>query len=167
MAVTFVLSRSNISRYVLDMSHLIKVFCPFFWWPNAGTQEKCLFRNIIIIIIIIYYHQYCYYCYLLSSILLLLSLFWGILLLAVLAQKFGGFSILKNTLTVFTYHSKFAPPMLHAWRLFFLFAGTLLHTLEEHIGVVRCLCLSGNRLVSGGDQKRIAVWDVKVRGTSN
>ena len=119
MAVTFVLSRSNISRYVLDMSHLIKVFCPFFWWPNAGTQEKCLFRNIIIIIIIIYYHQYCYYCYLLSSILLLLSLFWGILLLAVLAQKFGGFSILKNTLTVFTYHSKFAPPMLHAWRLFF------------------------------------------------
>ncbi|CAH3046341.1 unnamed protein product [Porites lobata] len=39
--------------------------------------------------------------------------------------------------------------------------GTLLHTLEEHIGVVRCLCLLGNRLVSGGDQKRIAVWDVK------
>lgn len=39
--------------------------------------------------------------------------------------------------------------------------GVLLHTLEEHIGVVRCLCLSGNRLISGGDRKRIAVWDVK------
>ena len=167
MALTFVLNRSNIWRYVLDMSDLIKVFCPFFWWPNAGTQEKCLFRNIIIII---YHHQYYYYCYLLSSILLLLlllSLFWGIPLLAVLAQNFGGFSILKNTQTVFTYHPKFAPPMLHAWRLFYLFAGTLLHTLEEHIGVVRCLCLLGNRLVSGGDQKRIAVWDVKVCETSN
>ena len=30
MAVTFVLNRSNISRYVLNMSDLIKVFCPFF-----------------------------------------------------------------------------------------------------------------------------------------
>ncbi|PFX27958.1 F-box/WD repeat-containing protein 7 [Stylophora pistillata] len=39
--------------------------------------------------------------------------------------------------------------------------GILLHTLEEHIGVVRCLCLSGNRLISGGDRKRIALWDVK------
>ncbi|XP_068687964.1 F-box/WD repeat-containing protein 7-like isoform X1 [Montipora foliosa] len=39
--------------------------------------------------------------------------------------------------------------------------GIMLHTLEEHIGVVRCLCLLGNRLISGGDRKRIAIWDVK------
>ena len=30
MALTFVLNRSNIWRYVLDMSDLSKVFCPFF-----------------------------------------------------------------------------------------------------------------------------------------
>ena len=40
--------------------------------------------------------------------------------------------------------------------------GIMLYTLEEHIGVVRCLCLLGNRLISGGDRKRIAIWDVTV-----
>jgi len=39
--------------------------------------------------------------------------------------------------------------------------GVLLYILEEHVGVVRCLCLIGNRLISGGDLKRISIWDVK------
>ena len=40
--------------------------------------------------------------------------------------------------------------------------GSCLHTLGEHLGLVRCLCLHGDRLVSGGDRKRINVWDVTV-----
>ncbi|KXJ26868.1 F-box/WD repeat-containing protein 7 [Exaiptasia diaphana] len=41
------------------------------------------------------------------------------------------------------------------------FEGELLHTLCEHIGIVRCLHLTNNRLVSGGDRKKIVVWDIK------
>ena len=42
------------------------------------------------------------------------------------------------------------------------YQGRCQWVLEDHIGVVRCLCLRGDRLVSGGDRKRIVVWDVKV-----
>ena len=42
------------------------------------------------------------------------------------------------------------------------YLGRCLWVLEGHIGVVRCLCLRGDRLVSGGNRKRIVVWDVKV-----
>ena len=34
--------------------------------------------------------------------------------------------------------------------------------LEEHIGVVRCLSLGQFRLISGGDNKKLVVWDYKV-----
>ena len=44
----------------------------------------------------------------------------------------------------------------------FAFAGVCLHVLEGHIGIVRCLELKRWRLVSGGDRKRIIVWNVKV-----
>ena len=44
----------------------------------------------------------------------------------------------------------------------FMYEGSCLHILEGHIGVVRCLALRGDILVSGGDRKRIIVWDVKV-----
>lgn len=40
--------------------------------------------------------------------------------------------------------------------------GVCKFVLEGHIGVVRCLHLKGDRVVSGGDRKRIVVWDVKV-----
>ena len=42
------------------------------------------------------------------------------------------------------------------------YSGQCRRVLEGHIGVVRCLCLRGDRLVSGGDRKRIVVWDVEV-----
>lgn len=41
--------------------------------------------------------------------------------------------------------------------------GVCLHVLEGHIGIVRCLYLQGSRLISGGDRKRVVVWNVKVR----
>ena len=44
----------------------------------------------------------------------------------------------------------------------FLHVGVCLHILDGHIGVVRCLSLRGDILVSGGDRKRIITWDVKV-----
>lgn len=40
--------------------------------------------------------------------------------------------------------------------------GSLLHTLTGHLGVVRCLHINKFRLVSGGDQKKINVWDYRV-----
>lgn len=40
--------------------------------------------------------------------------------------------------------------------------GFCLHVLEGHIGNVRCLCLVSNRLISGGDRKRIIVWNAEV-----
>ena len=40
--------------------------------------------------------------------------------------------------------------------------GFCLHVLEGHIGNIRCLWLVGNRLISGGDRKRIIVWNVEV-----
>ncbi len=41
-------------------------------------------------------------------------------------------------------------------------AGRCLHILDGHIGVVRCLALLGDVLISGGDRKRIITWDLKV-----
>lgn len=40
--------------------------------------------------------------------------------------------------------------------------GLCLHVLEGHIGVVRCLAMKEDILVSGGDRKRLIVWDIKV-----
>ncbi|XP_076464176.1 uncharacterized protein LOC143296232 [Babylonia areolata] len=40
--------------------------------------------------------------------------------------------------------------------------GELLHSLREHLGVVRCLHINAHRLVSGGDQKMIVVWDYRA-----
>lgn len=45
---------------------------------------------------------------------------------------------------------------------FHIDAGLSLHILEGHIGIVRCLVLRGTRIISGGDRKRIIVWDAKV-----
>ena len=42
--------------------------------------------------------------------------------------------------------------------------GEQLHVLKGHMGVVRCLHLSEDRLVSGGDRKMVIVWSTKVRG---
>ncbi|CAM9824645.1 unnamed protein product [Lampetra fluviatilis] len=39
--------------------------------------------------------------------------------------------------------------------------GRCLFTLREHVGVVLCLHLLRDRLVSGGNRKKIVVWDVK------
>ena len=41
--------------------------------------------------------------------------------------------------------------------------GEQLHVLKGHMGVVRCLHLSEDRLVSGGDRKMVIVWSTKVR----
>ncbi|XP_078726788.1 uncharacterized protein LOC144943292 isoform X2 [Lampetra fluviatilis] len=41
------------------------------------------------------------------------------------------------------------------------FQGRCLFTLREHVGVVLCLHLLRDRLVSGGNRKKIVVWDVK------
>ena len=42
------------------------------------------------------------------------------------------------------------------------YVGCCLHVLQGHIGVVRCICLMGDRLVSAGDCKKVMVWNVKV-----
>lgn len=34
--------------------------------------------------------------------------------------------------------------------------------MEEHLGVVRCMHLDGDKLVTGGDAKKIIVWDYLV-----
>ncbi|XP_025105940.1 F-box/WD repeat-containing protein 7-like isoform X2 [Pomacea canaliculata] len=39
--------------------------------------------------------------------------------------------------------------------------GRLLHELHEHLGVVRCLHINDERLVSGGDQKKVVIWDYR------
>ncbi|XP_062596857.1 F-box/WD repeat-containing protein 7-like [Saccostrea cucullata] len=39
--------------------------------------------------------------------------------------------------------------------------GNHLHTLTGHLGIVRCLYINEFRLVSGGDQKKINVWDYR------
>ena len=36
--------------------------------------------------------------------------------------------------------------------------------LQGHLGVVRCLYIDKYKLVSGGDQKRLIVWDYRVSG---
>ena len=48
------------------------------------------------------------------------------------------------------------------YRQYFVIVGSCLHVMEEHIGIVRCLCLKGNILISAGDRKRINIWKVKV-----
>eukprot|EP00731_Ephydatia_muelleri_P025973 Em0018g73a len=42
------------------------------------------------------------------------------------------------------------------------YTGTCFHILMGHIGYVRCLRFRGNMLVSGGDTRRITVWDSKT-----
>ncbi|XP_076804174.1 uncharacterized protein LOC143448357 [Clavelina lepadiformis] len=39
--------------------------------------------------------------------------------------------------------------------------GACLHSVHEHIGVVRCIKLRRDMMISSGDQKKIIVWDVK------
>jgi F-box/WD-40 domain protein 7 len=39
--------------------------------------------------------------------------------------------------------------------------GVCLHVLSEHIGIVRCLHLNGSRMITGGDQKKIVVWNTQ------
>jgi len=39
--------------------------------------------------------------------------------------------------------------------------GICLHVLNKHVGVVRCLKLQRNMVISSGDQKLICVWDTK------
>ncbi|PIK45609.1 putative F-box/WD repeat-containing protein 7-like [Apostichopus japonicus] len=41
-------------------------------------------------------------------------------------------------------------------------SGECLRVMDGHIGVVRCLRLMNGRLVTGGDRKKIMVWDGKV-----
>ena len=41
--------------------------------------------------------------------------------------------------------------------------GYCLHVLQGHIGVVRCIHLMEDRLVSAGDCKRVMVWNSKVK----
>ena len=42
-------------------------------------------------------------------------------------------------------------------------SGELKFNLKgDHLGVVRCLHLDKYKLVSGGDQKKICVWDYGV-----
>ena len=65
-----------------------------------------------------------------------------------------------SSLRLWNYFGKFCPinvVLNHQCLL-----GLCLHVLDGHIGVVRCLKLKGNILVSGGDQKRIIIWDVQV-----
>jgi hypothetical protein len=38
----------------------------------------------------------------------------------------------------------------------------MLAVLHEHIGVVRCLYIDDYKLVSGGDCKKIVIWDWRV-----
>ncbi len=44
-------------------------------------------------------------------------------------------------------------------------AGNCVHVMEGHIGIVRCLRLKGDLLVSAGDRKRINIWKVEVCDT--
>ncbi|XP_046338928.2 F-box/WD repeat-containing protein 7-like [Haliotis rufescens] len=40
-------------------------------------------------------------------------------------------------------------------------AGELLHKQRQHLGIVRCIHLNDDRLVTGGDQKKLVVWDYR------
>ncbi len=42
------------------------------------------------------------------------------------------------------------------------FAGQLVHKLNGHLGIVRSLFIDDYKLVSGGDAKKIMIWDYKV-----
>ncbi len=42
------------------------------------------------------------------------------------------------------------------------FSGKLLHQLVGHLGVVRYMFIDNFKLVTGGDAKKIMVWDYKV-----
>ncbi|XP_062501853.1 F-box/WD repeat-containing protein 7-like [Corticium candelabrum] len=39
--------------------------------------------------------------------------------------------------------------------------GLCLHELKEHLGIVRCLHLTRTRLVTGGDVRKIIIWDTE------
>ena len=49
---------------------------------------------------------------------------------------------------------------VHSWSISLV--GSCLHVLQGHIGVVRCIHLMEDRLVSAGDCKRVMVWNAKV-----
>jgi len=40
--------------------------------------------------------------------------------------------------------------------------GHCVHVLQGHIGVVRCVHLVGDRLISAGDCKKVMIWNTKV-----
>ena len=42
------------------------------------------------------------------------------------------------------------------------FEGKLIHLLSGHLGVVRYVFMDDNKLVTGGDAKKIIIWDYKV-----
>ncbi|XP_062501703.1 F-box/WD repeat-containing protein 7-like [Corticium candelabrum] len=39
--------------------------------------------------------------------------------------------------------------------------GLCLHELKEHLGIVRCLHLTRTRLVTGGDVRKLIIWDTE------
>ena len=49
MAITFFFNRSNISRYLLDMSDLR--FSVLFFYNRTRAHKRCLFRNIILLLL--------------------------------------------------------------------------------------------------------------------
>ena len=51
-----------------------------------------------------------------------------------------------------------ADSMVIVWNM----AGDLLHRLGGHLGNVRCIYIDEFKCVTGGDAKRIMVWDYKV-----
>lgn len=46
--------------------------------------------------------------------------------------------------------------------MFTIIIGDCRYIFEGHLGVVRCLYIDDVKLISGGDQKKIIVWDYKV-----
>jgi F-box/WD-40 domain protein 7 len=42
------------------------------------------------------------------------------------------------------------------------FEGKLIHEMNGHLGVVRYILMDDYKVVSGGDAKKIIVWDLKV-----
>lgn len=51
-----------------------------------------------------------------------------------------------------------ADSMVLVWN----FNGDLLYQMSGHLGIVRFIQIDEQKLVSGGDAKRILVWDYKV-----
>ena len=46
--------------------------------------------------------------------------------------------------------------------VFSYISGAQLHRLEGHLGIVRCMYIDKDKLISGGDQKKIIIWNYKV-----